>query len=1328
MKRILKKMLLASVAIMMAFTGATAQVDLQQSFGIMCDSEDDFMFAEGGNWKITFATTDTLGNEYDGPVRIMVNGALYPDTMKYDMAKVDSLLFKLPETQFAAGVFEIGEELFQYIVDSDSASTIYFRIDCITKTKVPKVGQKVICNIYRDKLPYGFMGRVENMYLDYNRGVVVMQCSTLALEDVYDVLYTGGVSRDGETEEMPDSIVEKKIVVKRLNTRADGDSQIESGKEEKEHEINIVFSVKEDGKFVIGSEGPLVVKITGKSFFDACCSTIIDKAQGISRTECYVDAVLDGKITVEGSFGYKPKEEIEKNWVKIPIPIPVLPGLSINIDLGVTYDFFVGMQATLEGGFKIGRKVGFILQGSDKDVIWEEHVYDDPREKFSTGLYGSDAFAVKGEFMIVPHVKVGIGLLGQGVKFQLKFGAGMKISAQASVEGGQLDYALEDDPEWLYEREELYKKMNDGTFLKLESVLLFDLVFTVLNDGWSLKVSDWMSLFGLDNKMYYPWYEVGAVPNTTKFEEKHFTGGVYKGILKSDYKHLFKYDASIMFVDNSPGAPLDHNPDYVKSVGLFDNFTSDNKIEFGIDLNGLDQLKGRLIGVYPVIYNSFYTGNLVMGKFDEIYIPYKVKMTRNDKDYERAEIEAEFEVHALDNPNITEGGFIFLDPETNNVIKPVVIFDKAHPGSNVMKMTVERGEFPRDEFNVQAYIIDSANDQYVYSTTWPGGFFEYYAPTTEDATDITAVGATLNANLHSSIYEAEDMNHMDNRFSVGFAYYPDAKMPMDYLNNVRKVGYEYNLDGLLKPDTEYMFNAVVQDHETGKTYKGLTVKFRTKPVFSDLEAKASYTKVLFFAKVDKGFMGVSNENRYKFLVADSKDFIDMGDEIAVSPEDIGRDSDEDDFEIILETDNKWDRDRQYYFKVVYDDGKGNRHESSVMPFSVPPPIDNLAAKPEAELAELSADVQGEYALGKVKTTIQYSTTENDFDENAEEIDITKKIGWSSKEMDIYLLNYTLENLSTSTTYYYRYRLDLELDDGEVDYATPVHMFKTKKLDLMATTMSASVTKNRVSMAGSVTKPLKERLDASVQNEDEKLYMLFFEVSKNKDMAASAVCYVPMTEEREYSAELRNLAWNTKYYYRFVAMTANDRQLYRGAIKNFTIAEEPADNYDVETFDAVLDDEWTTLKGKVNSTVLEALEAGIYGEMLFGFEYAPTKSDLENGTDNVLRDSDVALSKSTGLFTKSLQLKPNTQYYCRAFVYVAGRFVYGNIVDFKTADYDAGLIVPDLEAARRRELKALELDESLIKDVIFFEKGKMIVPTDKELKLLIETEPYEKINE
>ena len=211
MKRFSAKCILASLAIMMAFTDATAQIDYQQSFGIMCSDKDDLMFAEGGNWKITFATTDTLGNEYNKPVQMFVNGALYPDTTGYYISEVDSLLFKLPEKEYAAGVFEIGEELFQYIVDSDSVRTICFRIDCLTKTKIPKVGQKVICNIYRGKLPYGFMGLVENIYADYDRGVVVMRCGTVSIEDVYDVFYAGGVSGAVGTDEVPDSLIEHPV-------------------------------------------------------------------------------------------------------------------------------------------------------------------------------------------------------------------------------------------------------------------------------------------------------------------------------------------------------------------------------------------------------------------------------------------------------------------------------------------------------------------------------------------------------------------------------------------------------------------------------------------------------------------------------------------------------------------------------------------------------------------------------------------------------------------------------------------------------------------------------------------------------------------------------------------------------------------------------------------------------------------------------------------------------------------------------------------------------------------------------------------------------------
>ena len=256
------------------------------------------------------------------------------------------------------------------------------------------------------------------------------------------------------------------------------------------------------------------------------------------------------------------------------------------------------------------------------------------------------------------------------------------------------------------------------------------------------------------------------------------------------------------------------------------------------------------------------------------------------------------------------------------------------------------------------------------------------------------------------------------------------------------------------------------------------------------------------------------------------------------------------------------------------------------------------------------------------------------------------------------------------------------------------------------------------MTGSVTKQLKSRLDASINSEDEKQYMLFFEVSKNKDMSAAAVCYVPLSDEREYSAELRNLAWNTKYYYRFVAMTANDRQLYRGAIKNFTIAEEPADNYDVETFDAVLDDEWTTLRGKVNSTVLESIESGEYNDMYIGFEYAQSVGDLNEGNENVIREGGATVNMNTGYYSRVINLMPDTRYYYRAFVYAAGKFSYGNIVEFKTQYYDAGLIVPD-NAKRHREIKAVKSTNGNAEKIIFFERGNITIPAESDLKISIE---------
>ena len=92
--------------------------------------------------------------------------------------------------------------------------------------------------------------------------------------------------------------------------------------------------------------------------------------------------------------------------------------------------------------------------------------------------------------------------------------------------------------------------------------------------------------------------------------------------------------------------------------------------------------------------------------------------------------------------------------------------------------------------------------------------------------------------------------------------------------------------------------------------------------------------------------------------------------------------------------------------------------------------------------------------------------------------------------------------------------------------------------------------------------------------------------------------------------------------------------------------------------------------------------------------------------------------STGYCSRVLNLMPDTKYYYRIFVYAGGKFAYGNIVEFTTPYYDAGLIVPD-NARRFREMKAVMQEGGNADDIIFLNKGMKIIPTAAELKMLNE---------
>lgn len=1364
MKRIVGRVFLAVMAIMMAMQGAMAQVDLQQSFGVMRKDNKNVMLPEGGNWKITFSNRDSLDNEYHKPVQMLFNGALTPDTTGIFIEDIDSLMFDVPEMQYAPGMFEIDKYLFNYIVESDSVKTIYFRIDCLTKLPVPKVGQKVICNIYRGKLPYGFAGRVESMTADYMKGWVEMKCTPLKLEEIYDVLYTCGVSGvEDEDEVVPQSVIEQRAVKKRIKTRS-GDMNIETGdveliKKEFKGQLTIdknfkvkVEDITDKDEDEDGGEDedtpPITVVAEGEIVLSANCSVIIDNSISLKQIKCEVDFSASGKITLDAKVELSPgkDDKTELEFLSIPIPVVVIPGLSINLDLAFTWDYLFEASLHAEASIKVQRTAGFIIDGINADVIWttKEENNSDGKKSFEAGASGE--LVLKGEVFVGLLFKVGLGLAGEGLEMQLELGTGPKLEAQLTYKFGQIARSLSDDPEWLKERIEIFQGLNEGTYFKLKWGFIVDFSLSVWDGTFQIKASDWLKLIGKENKVFVDLWGLSAAPDTKSINDRYLEEYLYKGQLKNGLRLIFPYDVGLMLIDESPGALRDGSPDLVlEGLDKF-NAISKNDANFRVTLHDQPHLWGRNIVIYPFAFNSFFTGYGIMGKMDSIYIEYKVAMKESDMQYDNCSLRAEFSQEALDNPYITEGGFIFTEAGSDKEFYRIKKFENFSPGSNVMEEMIFRKDFTAEKFKVKAYLYDAANKHYTYSKSWDAGFNSYYDPVTLEPVEVTAVGATLKGRVHQSVLDEENMDHMSSKFNVGFVCNPGNDTETYPLGSLGLCDFSRDMSGRLEPDKEYKFYAVNIDNETNRQYKGKELTFKTKPVFHDFKVEASIDNVGLLVMVDRGYVGVTNRSKYKFVVSEDKDtWEDDGfvvkdsemkdrseylDEMVIvrvidaKYDDFARDDVKDDYDLVVLTEKGWVPGRTYYAKVVYDDGVRPRVETDVLEFKIPDPIGNMVENPGSDEAEMFANVLFPYAKGRAVITVEYASEKNDlFDEEVNVLRVDNIASWIDDGVHVCGMRYILPELNHSTTYYYRYRVEKTVDGVTTEFVSEINEFKTKKKEYIVTLDPPLVDKNRAVLRGRVNELLWKLLDESVPVGDDFIrnYMVRFDISRDKDMKEPTGIYDKFDDGREWELELPDLDWDSDFYCQLVVQTADGAKTYKSAIKKFTIGPEPAENFSVTTFDAVLDDEWTTLKGKVNSTILEAMNDNVYGEMIFGFEYAPTESDLLNGTSAVIRDTDVALNKSTGLFTRVLQLKPNTTHHCRAFVYFAGKFVYGNIVDFTTADYDAGLIIPDLEAAKARALKAIMLEDGNVDKVIFIEDGKVVVPSMERVQRMLKME-------
>jgi hypothetical protein len=306
------------------------------------------------------------------------------------------------------------------------------------------------------------------------------------------------------------------------------------------------------------NDAPITAVVEGEVVLSANASVMINNSIGVKKIKCTVGLSMSGKITFDAKVELGSEDEYkEKDFLSIYVPVVVIPGLSVNVDVGFTWQYLFEASLHAEAEIKIDRTAGFEIDGASKDVIWTDN---NENAKSGDKLFESDAsgeIKLKGAYFIALHLKVGIGLAGEGVEFQLKVGTGPKVEAQLTYKFGQRTETLSDDLEWLAEREEIYKGLNADTYFKLQWGFLIDIVFSV--GTWEFQFSEWLKLLGIENVAFIDLWVLNATPGTDKIDDRHLAQDErkYTGTLKNKLNLIFSYDAALMFVDVSPGAAKD---------------------------------------------------------------------------------------------------------------------------------------------------------------------------------------------------------------------------------------------------------------------------------------------------------------------------------------------------------------------------------------------------------------------------------------------------------------------------------------------------------------------------------------------------------------------------------------------------------------------------------------------------------------------------------------------------------------------------------------------------------------------------------------------------
>lgn len=1099
MKRYIKHLIILAITIASVIPNAFAEVDVARSFYILRNDSAANGFVEGGEWLIEFSNKDTLGYEYDYPVAMNFKGAYYGDSTFIPMQSVDSVQFEQPSTIMKPGVFELTEEHYQYIVDTDMFKVIRFRIDCIAKIELPKVGQKVISYIYKTPLPFGFLGEVESIKVSYDEGCIVMTCKRVPLSAVYDRLYVSEVvgNTEVETDSIPngDSSVKNKTYSRRLDPKYDTNDDVT-----KVPIVNI--GIPDVGLYYNKSAGtllptytpktqssPFVIYATNSSITgNIVHATVIDKNGNKDYTEFYASfkSAIDLGFRVDRIDGMINPKPLKESFAPLNVlitnvadpskpgrgwtfPIASAPGTFLILDAGLSASVAFDAQLTFEYKPRSEIKAGVKINGSTPTPIFEGTT--DPKT-FPDPIFGVTASAsmtLKGGLYF--DVKFGLPLELAEVTLELLLGP--RFTSKIGSDALSVDETLKASTSWIENRKRALKKFNELNGLKFDLGLDYD-GYVRLIDGIAYEGSwiGWLESRGVPHAdMMYDLWSVEGAPKYKYYEETN-DKDLFSGRFKAETGSLYNHSLGLMFKDSY--LP-DEAEEYVHTFSINDKIEKsfDPGLSKTFSIQSTDPqckiLKGKPLDVYPYM-NVDDLGYVALDKIAHIEFPYESKVIGySGNGYDEIVAMVEVDPEVMSDPDYTKSGVLVWEESSGEQ------YGQNYFGNETMAtdcyVSIKRSYF--DVFGIDPFsdisltlnpfVYDNKRKRYVYGDRTYAKFKGIADPKTENATDISYNSACLNGTIFEEFFK-----YYNGLFKVVFSYwipgkttetilkYDSSDYPDIYENHKFNV-----LIADLQANTEYEYRVGIE-LSNGKFYGGEPVKFKTKTPISNLRHEAGSDFAILYADLPTDYIAKNCKEIYFEVVEIDKNFAFA----------IAKVADEGDF--VINEDGTTTIDvifydlipsLEYKYRLVFVDDKDNKIYSNFETFTT----DATALKAITKGAAVKGNVvvlKGNLSLDLVRL-LESQGIKKVYFGYSKLSDMRNKVTVEADFVDTYS-TVTLSDLSYGSTYYYYfYAIDADNNVYEGDVLSFVTDASPLNTPETCFTLEADVNDANVTMMGGV---------------------------------------------------------------------------------------------------------------------------------------------------------------------------------------------------------------------------------------------------------------------